>query len=138
MTIATSTNKKIIRIGVDNYLLLMGESFDKETMIDSLTRMISPTQGLSGRDSIFIDIGSLYSVDGIELLISVASVKLFVEDNEVFIKIDFLDPANGSKIKTDKDRFTINDLELPDVIEDIANSLMVVVDGYRKVVTYGC
>ena len=138
MTIATSTNKKIIRIGVDNYLLLMGESFDKETMIDSLTRMILPTQGLTGRDSIFIDIGSLYSVDGVELLISVASVKLLVEDNEVFIKIDFLDPANGSKIKTDKDRFIINDLELSDVIEDIANSLMVVVDGYRKVVTYGC
>lgn len=138
MTIATTTNKKIIRLGVDNYLLLMGESFNKETMIDSLTRMISPTQGLSGRDSIFIDVGSLYSVDGIELLVSVASVKLFVEGDEVFIKIDFRDPANGSKIKTDKDRFIIVDLELSDVIEDIADSLMVVVDGYRKVVTYGC
>ena len=63
---------------------------------------------------------------------------LCLEGSEVFITVDFRDPANGSKIKTDKDRFVIDDLELSEVIEDIADSLMVFVDGYRKVVTYGC
>lgn len=138
MTNSSKTNKRIIRLGDDNYLLLIGNSIDKENMIEALTQMIVPTQGFTGRDSIFIDVGSLIKNDWSETMISIASLKLFVEKNEVIIHIDFREPVKGYKIKSEKDRFIIGEVELTTVIEDIVVNMMTVIDGYRKVVTYGC
>lgn len=138
MTNSSTTNKRIIRLEEDSHLLLIGDSIDKETMIEALTQMIMPTQGFAGRDSIFIDVGSLIKNDWYETMIYIASIKLFVEKNEVIIHIDFREPVKGFKIKSEKDRFVIGEVELSSVIEDIVINTMTVIDGYRKVVTYGC
>ena len=90
------------------------------------------------KDSVFIDIGSLVPGNGVEHLISIASIKLMVEADTVFIQIDYRLPLTWQKLKTEKDHFINGEVALREAIEDIVAQVMVAIDTYKRVVPHGC
>lgn len=138
MTTLKKPNSRIIRIAEDNYLVLLDQSFNGEHLLEVLTKLIPDHETIKSRDSIFIDVGTLIKCTDCEMLIAIASLKLFIEGPVIHIQIDFLEPLTGKKLKTEKDQFINSSETLPDAIVDIAVMLIEPIDAYKKVVTYGC
>ena len=138
MTTLKKPSSRIIRLAEDNHLVLLDHSFICEHLLEVLTKLIPDHLEIKSRDSIFIDVGTLIKCTDCEMLIAIASLKLFIEGPVIHIRIDFLDPLTGKILKTEKDQFINGAVALADAVVDIAVMLIEPIDVYKKVVTYGC
>lgn len=129
---------RVINLTPDNHLILVSSEITEELLIEKISWLIGGHTELTKKDSVFIDIGSLVPGNGVEHLISIASIKFMVEDTSVFIQIDYRLPLTGTKIKTEKDHFINGEVTLREAIEDIVAQVMVAIDTYKRVVPHGC
>lgn len=129
---------RVINISPDNYLILVSSEITEKMLIEKISWLVQGHVELVKKDSVFIDIGSLVPGNGVEHLISIASIKLMVEADTVFIQIDYRLPLTWQKLKTEKDHFINGEVALREAIEDIVAQVMVAIDTYKRVVPHGC
>ena len=129
---------RVINISPDNYLILVSSEITEKLLIEKISWLVQGHVELVKKDSVFIDIGSLVPGNGVEHLISIASIKLMVEADTVFIQIDYRLPLTWQKLKTEKDHFINGEVALREAIEDIVAHVMVAIDTYKRVVPHGC
>lgn len=129
---------RVISISVDNHLILISDEITENLLVEEISWLIRGHDELAKKDSVFIDIGALVPGNGVEHLVSIASIKLMVEADSVFIQIDYRRPLSGEIVKIEKDHFINGEVALREAIEDIVAQVMVAIDTYKRVVPHGC
>ena len=129
MTTLKKPSSRIIRLAEDNHLVLLDHSFIGEHLLEVLTKLIPDHLEIKSRDSIFIDVGTLIKCTDYEMIIAIASLKLFIEG--YYSGVNTMVPAMFNQGYTGLPAVTTND------VDDIIVELLIICVNYYIYIKIG-